>query len=96
MHASIANCGGYGITVNGGSSFSGNVCNSVIWNNTAGNVLGVAASAVFSSCSAYAAQNNNFIADPQFADQENVCSRPVAANGCTRPGQPDEHCLAAA
>ena len=71
-HASVANCTGYGISVGGGSSYGGTIRNSVIWNNTAGNLNGIPVAQILSSCGAYAGQNNNLNIDPQFADQENL------------------------
>jgi len=72
VHGAIANCDGYGVTVNSGSGFVGAIRNSVIWNNTLGNTAGIAPAQVFDTCGAFTGANNNFIADPQFADQENL------------------------
>lgn len=69
-HASVGNCGGYGIRASGG--YSGNLRNTVSWNNTAGNFDGIVAAQVFSSCGGFAGQNNNINIDPQFAVAESL------------------------
>lgn len=64
-HASVANCAAIGISA---TSFTGTVRNSISWNNTGGNFVGLTGSAVVHSCGGFAGQNNNIVVDPQFAD----------------------------
>ena len=69
VHASVGNCGEYGLRSVG---FNGNVRNSAFWNNASGNFLNVSGSQVFSSCGGFAGQNNNLNVDPQWVDAENL------------------------
>ncbi|MCR9245280.1 MAG: hypothetical protein NXI31_09630 [bacterium] len=72
LHSSIANCGGFGVSVASSGGYTGAIRNSVLWNNTGGNLGAIGANQVFTTCGAFPGQNGNFVADPQFTDLEHL------------------------
>lgn len=71
-HASVANCGGGGITIPTGSSYSAIVCNSIAWSNAGGNFAGFPQFQVVTSNGAFAGVNGNIAVDPLFLDAESL------------------------
>jgi hypothetical protein len=83
-HATVAGNGGAGIRRT--APWSGTVCNSIAWNNAAGNFAALSAAEVSSSDGGFAGSNGCINVDPQFVG---------AAAGNLQPG-PASPCLGAA
>ena len=65
-HATITACGKTGLSVGGG--YKGHVRNSIFWNNTGGDVVGLKEAQLHDSIGAHKGKNGNLVVDPKFVN----------------------------
>lgn len=65
-HATITGCGKTGLSVGGG--YKGHVHNSIFFNNTGGEVVGLKEAQMHNSVGAHSGRNGNLVIDPRFVN----------------------------